>query len=79
MKVVGLISGGKDSIHNLLHCIALGHEVVRDCVTHYTCILPFQPAIEKKLKIIYFTHTPPLFFHFHKSQGGVGELAAACG
>ena len=28
MKVVGLISGGKDSIHNLLHCIALGHEVV---------------------------------------------------
>jgi uncharacterized protein (TIGR00290 family) len=28
MKVVGLISGGKDSIHNLVHCVALGHEVV---------------------------------------------------
>jgi diphthine-ammonia ligase len=32
MKVVGLISGGKDSIHNLLHCVALGHEVV--CVAN---------------------------------------------
>lgn len=28
MKVVGLVSGGKDSIYALLHAAALGHEVV---------------------------------------------------
>ena len=28
MKVVGLISGGKDSIFNLLECVAHGHEIV---------------------------------------------------
>ncbi|EPX75159.1 endoribonuclease [Schizosaccharomyces octosporus yFS286] len=28
MKVVGLISGGKDSCYNLMHCVSLGHEVI---------------------------------------------------
>ncbi|KAF9159213.1 hypothetical protein DFQ26_006817 [Actinomortierella ambigua] len=28
MKVIGLISGGKDSIYNLMQCVANGHEVV---------------------------------------------------
>lgn len=28
MRVVGLISGGKDSIFNLMQCIAAGHEIV---------------------------------------------------
>jgi diphthine-ammonia ligase len=28
MKVVGLLSGGKDSCYNLCHCVANGHEVV---------------------------------------------------
>ena len=28
MKVVALISGGKDSCHNILHCINEGHEVI---------------------------------------------------
>ena len=28
MKVVGLLSGGKDSCYNLCHCVAQGHEVV---------------------------------------------------
>lgn len=28
MRVVGLISGGKDSCYNLLQCVAAGHEVV---------------------------------------------------
>lgn len=28
MKVLGLISGGKDSCFNLMHCVSLGHEVV---------------------------------------------------
>ena len=28
MRTVGLISGGKDSIYNLMHCIAQGHEIV---------------------------------------------------
>lgn len=28
MKVVGLLSGGKDSVYNLCHCVKQGHEVV---------------------------------------------------
>lgn len=28
MKVVGLLSGGKDSCFNLMHCVAAGHEIV---------------------------------------------------
>jgi diphthine-ammonia ligase len=28
MKIVGLISGGKDSIFNLIKCIEEGHELV---------------------------------------------------
>ena len=28
MKVIGLISGGKDSVFNLIECIAHGHEIV---------------------------------------------------
>ena len=28
MRVVGLVSGGKDSVFNMLHCVALGHDVV---------------------------------------------------
>ncbi|XP_048456519.1 diphthine--ammonia ligase isoform X2 [Rhincodon typus] len=28
MKVVALISGGKDSCYNMMQCIAAGHEVV---------------------------------------------------
>lgn len=28
MKVVGLISGGKDSCYNLMQCVAAGHTVV---------------------------------------------------
>ncbi len=28
MKVVGLVSGGKDSIYNLHECVAHGHELV---------------------------------------------------
>lgn len=28
MRVVGLVSGGKDSCFNLLHCVAAGHELV---------------------------------------------------
>jgi diphthine-ammonia ligase len=28
MKVVALISGGKDSFHNMLKCVQNGHEIV---------------------------------------------------
>lgn len=28
MKVVGLLSGGKDSCFNLCHCVLQGHEIV---------------------------------------------------
>lgn len=27
-KVIGLISGGKDSIFNLMKCVELGHEII---------------------------------------------------
>lgn len=27
-KVIGLVSGGKDSCFNLMHCVANGHEIV---------------------------------------------------
>ena len=32
MKVIGLISGGKDSIYNLIQCINNGHTIV--CLGH---------------------------------------------
>lgn len=28
MKIVGLVSGGKDSVFNLMECAAYGHEIV---------------------------------------------------
>jgi diphthine-ammonia ligase len=28
MRVIGLISGGKDSIYNIIQCIKQGHEVI---------------------------------------------------
>lgn len=28
MKIIGLISGGKDSIFNLMKCVEAGHEIV---------------------------------------------------
>ena len=28
MKFVALLSGGKDSVYNLMECIAMGHELV---------------------------------------------------
>lgn len=28
MRVVALVSGGKDSCYNLLQCVAAGHEIV---------------------------------------------------
>lgn len=31
MKFVGLISGGKDSIYNIIECIKRGHELVCLC------------------------------------------------
>ena len=32
MKVVGLLSGGKDSCYNLIQCVAAGHEIT--CLAH---------------------------------------------
>ena len=34
MRVVGLVSGGKDSCYNLVQCVAAGHDVV--CLAHLT-------------------------------------------
>lgn len=39
MKVCGLISGGKDSIYNLLECVRAGHEIV--------CLANLHPQNEK--------------------------------
>ena len=35
MKFIGLISGGKDSIYNILECIRAGHELVCLGNLHY--------------------------------------------
>lgn len=32
MKTVALLSGGKDSIYNMMHCVANGHDIV--CIGH---------------------------------------------
>ena len=39
MKVVGLVSGGKDSCYNLVQCVAAGHEVT--CLAH---LVPREPT-----------------------------------
>ncbi|KAM0786054.1 hypothetical protein ACM66B_006865 [Microbotryomycetes sp. NB124-2] len=39
MKVVGLLSGGKDSVYNLLHCVINGHEPV--------CVASLGPPAQK--------------------------------
>jgi len=36
MKFIGLISGGKDSIFNILECIKAGHELVCLGNLHYS-------------------------------------------
>lgn len=40
MKVVGLVSGGKDSTYNLMECVKRGHEIV--------CLLNLYPPSFKK-------------------------------
>jgi len=42
MKFVGLISGGKDSIFNLVHCVSAGHELV--------CVANLHPPAQLQLK-----------------------------
>ena len=41
MKFVALLSGGKDSVYNLIECIGLGHELV--CVAN---LHPPKPLVE---------------------------------
>ena len=40
MKFVGLVSGGKDSIFNIMQCIIYGHELV--------CIANLKPREQKE-------------------------------
>jgi diphthine-ammonia ligase len=42
MKFVGLVSGGKDSIFNLVQCVAYGHELV--------CIANLHPPAQLEEK-----------------------------
>lgn len=60
MRLVGLVSGGKDSVYNMLQCIAAGHEIV--------AIANIEPA-EKSKNLIhdYFfaTVTTEIFFQMN--------------
>ena len=41
MKFVALLSGGKDSVYNLIECVGMGHELL--CVGN---LHPPKPAVE---------------------------------
>ncbi|KAL8291440.1 hypothetical protein RQP46_002418 [Phenoliferia psychrophenolica] len=70
MKTVGLLSGGKDSVYNLLHCIANGHEPVAlaslgpgagkdeiDSYMYQTVGHSGLASIAEALQLPLFTHT----------------------
>jgi diphthine-ammonia ligase len=42
MKFVGLISGGKDSIFNLLQCVSYGHDLI--------CVANLHPPLHLESK-----------------------------
>ncbi len=42
MKFVGLISGGKDSIFNLIQCVSYGHELI--------CVANLHPPADSETK-----------------------------
>lgn len=45
MRVVALVSGGKDSCYNMMMCVAAGHEIV--------ALANLQPAQCGKIIIVY--------------------------
>ena len=50
MKIVGLISGGKDSCHSLLKCLLYGHEIV--CLANLS---PMDITVEELNSFMYQT------------------------
>ena len=50
MKIVGLISGGKDSCHSLLKCLLYGHEIV--CLGNLS---PMDSDVEELNSLMYQT------------------------
>lgn len=48
MKVVALISGGKDSCFNMMQCIAAGHEIVA-----LANLYPVEKGIETNINIVW--------------------------
>ncbi|TKA72793.1 hypothetical protein B0A55_07325 [Friedmanniomyces simplex] len=54
LKVVALISGGKDSLFSILHCIANGHEVVALANLHPP-LAPDESAVEDTDSFMYQT------------------------
>jgi len=46
MKVVALISGGKDSCFNMMQCVAAGHEIVA-----LANLYPVEKGIETNMQI----------------------------
>jgi len=46
MKVVALISGGKDSCFNMMQCVAAGHEIVA-----LANLYPVEKGIETNIQI----------------------------
>lgn len=45
LRVVGLVSGGKDSCYNLIQCVKHGHEIV--------ALLNLHPSIESGIHKLY--------------------------
>jgi diphthine-ammonia ligase len=52
MKFVALLSGGKDSVYNVLECVSLGHELV--CVAN---LFPKKKENENQEKDSYMYQT----------------------
>lgn len=50
-KVIGLVSGGKDSCFNLMHCIANGHDMVA------IATLQPEPGIGRYISLLLFPLT----------------------
>ncbi len=50
MKVIGLISGGKDSVYNLMQCIKNGHQIA--CLGHLARPSDKEGILNKNKKII---------------------------
>lgn len=64
MRVVALISGGKDSTYNLLQCVAAGHEVVALAnLQPGNCGNFFSSSVVKNCIMVLVQNNEQLFLH----------------